>query len=267
MFLKLKELITADGHKLIMDDGDYEKACKYSWRVYPSPSGSPMIRTKLKRLCVYFTNEVLNKPKGKMVYYKNDNPFDLRRDNIIFCDKAVFSHMKVKPKNKTSKYRGIHLTSKKTKANQFYWSVVTRDPNDPYAEYYYTSEHDAAIVADFIAKRKYGKLANLNFPTLTSDELNKAYNGILQKYGSSRYERTSKSNQGKKITSDRKTSKYVGVSLNKSSKNNILWRAMICKDRKEHVLGYFDSDEEAAKAYDQKALELYGENAKLNFYD
>lgn len=58
------------------------------------------------------------------------------------------------------------------------------------------------------------------------------------------------------------TSKFKGVYWFRW-KNK--WAAQIrCKGEKYH-LGYFDSEVEAAKAYDAKALELNGEFAWLNF--
>ena len=51
-------------------------------------------------------------------------------------------------------------------------------------------------------------------------------------------------------------SKYKGVSLNKKR-----WAAACCK---EH-LGTFDTQEEAARAYDVAALRHFGEYARLNF--
>jgi hypothetical protein len=53
------------------------------------------------------------------------------------------------------------------------------------------------------------------------------------------------------------SSKYKGVSWDDSRKQ---WRASI-----PIFLGRFDSEIEAAKAYDKKAKELYGEFALLNF--
>jgi len=58
-------------------------------------------------------------------------------------------------------------------------------------------------------------------------------------------------------------SRYKGVSPVKSKK----WRAVIYHKGQRFHLGYFDSEEEAARAYDQKALELFKEFAKINFCD
>lgn len=58
------------------------------------------------------------------------------------------------------------------------------------------------------------------------------------------------------------TSKYNGVSFN-SQMNK--WKSGIKKHNKDFHLGYFDTEEEAARAYDIKALEFFGEFACVNF--
>lgn len=55
------------------------------------------------------------------------------------------------------------------------------------------------------------------------------------------------------------SSKYIGVSIIKNK-----YRAQIRKDQKYIVLGTFDLELDAAKAYNIKALELFGKFANLN---
>ena len=62
-------------------------------------------------------------------------------------------------------------------------------------------------------------------------------------------------------------SKYHGVSWNKADGK---WHAtfyMPGANRKRIYLGVFDTEEAAARAYDTKAKELYGDKARLNFPD
>jgi len=66
-------------------------------------------------------------------------------------------------------------------------------------------------------------------------------------------------NQG---LNNKNTSGYKGVSWFKITKK---WRAQISFNNKPVHIGYYKDVEEAARAYDKKALELHGKFAKLNF--
>ena len=57
------------------------------------------------------------------------------------------------------------------------------------------------------------------------------------------------------------TSKYLGVNWYKSTNK---WRSCIRYNGQNIHLGYFNSEEEAALAYNKKAKEAYGEFANLN---
>lgn len=57
------------------------------------------------------------------------------------------------------------------------------------------------------------------------------------------------------------TSNYLGVCWHKREKK---WRAQITKDYKKIQIGSFDNEHEAAIAYNQKAVQLFGEFANLN---
>ncbi len=62
-------------------------------------------------------------------------------------------------------------------------------------------------------------------------------------------------------TSLSNTSGYKGVNYNK---NRNKWQARIKFHGQTKSLGYYHTPEEAAKAYNKAATELYGENARLN---
>lgn len=67
--------------------------------------------------------------------------------------------------------------------------------------------------------------------------------------------------QGKRKTS---TSGYAGVSEDKRRTRG-RWHAYINFKGKRINIGYFDSKENAAAAYDKQAIQLYGKDAYLNF--
>lgn len=56
-------------------------------------------------------------------------------------------------------------------------------------------------------------------------------------------------------------SRFKGVCITRAGK----WRAVIYIGRKQKYLGVFDSEYDAARAYDSSALQHFAEGAKLNF--
>jgi len=58
------------------------------------------------------------------------------------------------------------------------------------------------------------------------------------------------------------TSKFKGVHKKSPTRN---WSAQIHFNKRTYNIGSFKNEEEAAKAYDLKAKELFGQFAKLNF--
>lgn len=60
----------------------------------------------------------------------------------------------------------------------------------------------------------------------------------------------------------RKSSKYKGVTWNKNAEK---WQTQIRINKNNRYLGLFINEIDAANTYDKKALELFGEYARLNF--
>jgi len=59
------------------------------------------------------------------------------------------------------------------------------------------------------------------------------------------------------------SSRFKGVVWNKKKLN---WQASIKKDYKQHHLGFFTDETDAARAYNQAALRLHGDFACLNVF-
>lgn len=99
----------------------------------------------------------------------------------------------------------------------------------------------------------------------TREKLSKAGMGKISKYRGIPLSQQTKDkieviNQGKSKGKNN-TSKYAGVYWDKKRNN---WCSKITKDRKEINIGRFKTQNEAGAAYNAKAVELFGENARTN---
>lgn len=74
---------------------------------------------------------------------------------------------------------------------------------------------------------------------------------------------TNSQNQANRPKRKHSVALYKGITPSQSKKGG--WRAQIKKEGKVIALGYFDTQEQAAIAYDKAAKELHGEFANLNF--
>jgi len=62
-------------------------------------------------------------------------------------------------------------------------------------------------------------------------------------------------------------SPYKGVRKYPTKKRGVLWMAYITAEKKRNLIGFYDSAESAARAYDEWAIKLHGKFASLNFPD
>lgn len=81
--------------------------------------------------------------------------------------------------------------------------------------------------------------------------------------GNVRWATGGQQNQNRRLSS-KSTTGFRGVFLIKTT-TQYPWQSRVCLNRRQHKLGRFTTAEEAARAYDRKALEYFGPHAALNF--
>jgi hypothetical protein len=246
-----------NGESLILDKSDWEIARQYRWKwIKADGILSPKVYVENRKYKA-ISSVVFEVSEKSVLLHKNNDKTDYRRENILICTKKEAGYLtghSVSNSRKKSKYWGVSL-------RPLGWAI--RDNSNKTRTYiYYQSEDAAALVADYNAIKKYGDKARINFPELSFEELKARVEGIEEEKAVLQKVKISSGNQGVKPKTDKKSSKYVGVYWDKSRNR---WSVEITFKRKKIYIGRFENEDDAGMAYDMKALELYGEGAKLNF--
>lgn len=172
--------------------------------------------------------EIMKPPKGYVVDHINGNKLDNRRENLRICTQAENAKNKRKNKNNTSGYKGVSLSHSKGK----YTAYVSHNGVRKHIGNF-TNAEEAGRAFDYYNLLYNGEYAVLNFPNDIPVEPVKR----------------------------KSTSKYRGVTW---CKRDRAWIAQISRNKIRYCLGYFSCEHEAARAYNQKSIELDGIEAILN---
>lgn len=93
------------------------------------------------------------------------------------------------------------------------------------------------------------------------DHIDNSFEGKSNNRWSNLREATGNGNEQNRAPTRSNTSGYKGVAWNKELQK---WRARIQANLKDYFLGYFDTKEEAARAYNEAAEKYHGKFAHLN---
>jgi hypothetical protein len=146
------------------------------------------------------------------------------------------------PNTFKSKYYGIRIVNNRYRSNVYFQAK----------EYYcgtYDTEIEAALAYNIKIKELYGDNYKQNKINVFSDD-------ILKEYSNFKIQKIDKQNDPNKIK------KYIGVSYQDNKFN-----ARFTFNKKTYYIGRFDTELEAVKAYNKKALEVCGDKAILNIID
>jgi len=278
----MKELKTIHGETILVDDEDYENAKQYRWTIkFDKKNNRKQIFTYAGEKRGFSYKRLILNIDSKLTLFKNDNPLDLRKENIIIFD-TISEFVSVIRKryrkertelnfnvSKSAQGKGGKSTKKTTYIGARYergsihpWIAFIKHNRKNYYLGCFIKEEFAALAYDKKAREIYGTDAIVNFPCLTMEELKEKLEQIEAENEIRFADNLSRRHQGRIFNNTIKTSQYVGVCLCKKGKK---WRANINYRNKQYFLGNYNTEEEAARAYDEKAIEFHKENAKLNF--
>ena len=223
----VKEVELTNTNKVaLVDDEDFQLASQYTWWY-----NDGYVRSEKNNIGVKIHRLVTGVTDPTIeVDHKNHDTFDNQKTNLRVCTRQQNQFNKLPLKNSSSKYKGVFWHKATSK-----WMVsITCDGHTLYLGLY-NAEEEAACVYDDKAREMFGEFAYLNFP----DVKNKVRRNVLV---------------------EKNKSGFRGVHFAKNS-----WCASINHNNKKYHIGYFASPVDAAIAYDERAIELKGEKAILNF--
>lgn len=228
-----KQIPLTRGQYALVDDDDFERISQSKWYCKADGYAARKDWSTGEPKQVYMHRQILNAPDGVMVDHINANRLDNRRSNLRLVNSIQNSRRQSPMKGTTSEYKGVSFYQ-----DQWYVRIHV----DGKSRYYgrYREEKLAARVYDYAASKHYGEYARINFPDelMTDAEFAEV---------DTRRQSTS--------------SEYRGVCWDKKRQ---AWIAHITVRGRFKYLGRFEDEVEAAKAYNEAAIQYHSDSAVLN---
>lgn len=240
-----KKLPLTKARYALVDEEDFEILSTYKWSV----SGTPD-RPYAHNHVLGLLHRAIVAPPGDMeVDHINGNTLDNRRSNLRVCTSSQNkANSRIRSDN-TSGFRGVSSYKRGrswTSGIGFKgkWIFIGR----------FSDPMDAARAYDIKAREIFGEFARLNFPDDAVRDLDGLRSNLRLR---TRSQRAASSKKNAKNSSG-----FRGVTWDKRKGK---WAAQIGFQLRHIFVGYFTEKTDAARAYDAKALELFGSFAQTNF--
>jgi uncharacterized protein (UPF0210 family) len=143
----------------IVDPEDYQKLAGYNWQLFESKSENfYAVRNDGKKI-VRMHRVIMNAPAGSIIDHRDRDGLNNTKQNLRFATPSQNCCNCRRPKNCSSKYRGVsfHIKIRKWRA-EIRYNGIRRHLG------YFENEDDAAKAYDQAAKIYHGEFAVLNFP-------------------------------------------------------------------------------------------------------
>jgi len=240
-----------------VDDEDYPQVCSYTWvvnghgYVVSFPEGNDRGRIlSLHRFLLY-------PDPGQHVDHINGDKLDNTRANLRLVSARTNIWNKPPTTRQSSAYKGVHWHAPQGR----YVARITVNGKRRYLGYF-TDPTFAAQVYDAAVARWRDDHAYRNFPTLNPAAVHFLEKRLNAPKSAQEARRRSAADRQLAYPIEKRPSPYRGVYWFQGQ-----WRAKIGSQGKEHHLGFFLDEVDAARAYDAAAKHYHGTRAKLNFPD
>jgi len=242
-----KEIELTQGKVALVDDEDYEMLMEYKWyariaaHTYYAATKIPFANIHSRRN-MRMHRLIMDATNGTDVDHINHDGIDNRKANLRICTRSQNQSNRRKRAGCSSQYKGVSWY-----ARGQVWQVHIKVNYQNIYLGRFANELDAADAYDEAARKHFGEFA------LTNDEMDTLDHTTGQP-GPFAWR-----GQGQHRKRNGCSSKYKGVSWEKRAQK---WKAQFATAPRH--LGYFDSEADAARAYNDAATEHFGEFALLN---
>lgn len=231
-----KEIPLTKGAVALVSPEDYEMASLYKWHL--TSHGYAARHDYASGETIYLHRLLNRTPDGMDTDHRDRNKLNNTRENLRTATTPQNTANASKQRGRSSQFKGVCFIMGKGENRVDRWVAYVTQNKKRHHLGYYVSELDAAFAHNLKAKEFFGEFAALN--------------PLPQDYVASHTE--------PELYVHRKHSKYRGVGKHKFG----LWTATLTKDGKQVHATYHKTEQEAAMAWNQAAIEHHGPAARLN---
>ncbi len=214
------------GKAALIDAVDYPKICGYKWRFHSGYARAFKYNPSTqKNDAIHMSHLIMPCPPGMEIDHINRDRLDNRKCNLRVVTRSQNCANRGSFKNSVSQYKGVHWNKKME-----LWEAAIRKDGIQTAIGAFNDEVAAASAYNDYARKMWGEYAALN----DIEEVD--------------YKRM------RHLKPENSRSRFRGVTMHRCGK----WTARLTINGKRKTLGYFTTEEDAARAYNRAYEEYTG---------